>query len=269
MFDWFLELNPVSQALFALILAWFTTTAGAASVFFLKTFNQKVMDGMLGFAGGIMIAASFWSLLEPSLEMSEGGSMPVWLPSLIGFLVGGICLKGVDFFLPGLYDRFIGKRPVNSESFRRSTMLVSAITLHNIPEALAVGVAFGAVASGVEGATIGGALALTIAISIQNVPEGMAVSFPLRREGISRFWSFFWGQFSAIVFPLAGIAGAFLVLAVQPALPYALSFAAGAMIFVVIDEIIPEAQSHGNRKIATTGGMIGFAFMMVLDVGLE
>ncbi len=269
MLEWFSGLSPINQALFALIIAWFTTAGGAASVFYFKTFNQKVMDGMLGFAGGIMIAASFWSLLEPALELSDGGSMPVWLPALIGFLVGGMCLKAVDYLLPGLYDRFVGDRPINSASFRRSTMLVSAITLHNVPEALAVGVAFGAVASGVEGATLGGAIALAIAISIQNIPEGMAVSLPLRREGISRRWSFFWGQFSAIVFPVAGVLGALLVLAVQPALPYALSFAAGAMIFVVIDEIVPEAHSHGNRRVATTGGMLGFAFMMVLDVGLD
>lgn len=269
MFEWFLQLNPILQAFYALLLTWFTTAGGAALVIFFRTFDQKVMDGMLGFAGGVMIAASFWSLLEPALEMSEGGSLPVWLPSLIGFSVGALCLKSIDYWLTGFYDRFFSKRPINSGSFRRSTMLVSAITLHNVPEALAVGVAFGAVASGVEGAAIGGAIALTIAISLQNIPEGMAVSLPLRREGVSRFWSFFWGQFSAIVFPVAGMAGAFLVLAVQPALPYALSFAAGAMIFVVIDEIIPEAHSHGNKRIATTGGLIGFAFMMVLDVGLE
>lgn len=269
MFDWFLNLDPILQAFLALLVTWITTACGAALVFFFKSFNQKVMDGMLGFAGGVMIAASFWSLLEPALEMSEGGTLPVWLPSLIGVSVGALCLKSIDYWLPALYNRFLGNRPINTSSFRRSTMLVSAITLHNIPEALAVGVAFGAVASGVGGATIGGAIALTIAISLQNIPEGMAVSLPLRREGISRFWSFFWGQFSAIVFPLLGVAGAVLVLTVQPALPYALSFAAGAMIFVVIDEIIPAAQSHGNREIATTGGMIGFAFMMVLDVGLD
>jgi ZIP family zinc transporter len=224
---------------------------------------------MLGFAGGVMIAASCWSLLIPAIEMSAGKGIPSWLPALIGFLIGGIFLRFVDKILPHLH---IGLATDRSEgiktSWHRSTLLVLAITLHNIPEGLAVGVAFGALIADLPTASIGAAIALAIGIGIQNFPEGLAVSMPLRREGMSRRKSFWYGQLSGIVEPLAGVIGAAAVIIIQPILPYALAFAAGAMIFVVIEEVIPEAQHSGNADLATMGGMIGFAVMMVLDLAL-
>lgn len=222
---------------------------------------------MLGFAGGVMIAASYWSLLAPAIEMSEGKSIPAWVPAVVGFLIGGIFLRIVDRVLPHLH---IGSRMEEAEgiktSWHRSTLLVFAITLHNIPEGLAVGVAFGAIAAGLPSASLGAAIALAIGIGIQNFPEGLAVSLPLRREGMSRRKSFWYGQLSGIVEPIAGVIGAAVVVIAQPMLPYALAFAAGAMIFVVIEEVVPEAQRGGNSDLATMGGMGGFAIMMLLDV---
>ncbi len=222
---------------------------------------------MLGFAAGVMIAASFWSLLAPAIEMSEGKDLPSWVPAVVGFLLGGIFLRVVDRVLPHLH---IGFRTAEAEgiktNWQRSTLLVLAITLHNIPEGLAVGVAFGSLAAGLTSATLGGAIALAIGIGIQNFPEGMAVSMPLRREGMSRRKSFWYGQLSAVVEPIAGVVGAVAVIVAQPILPYALAFAAGAMIFVVIEEVVPESQRGGNTDMATMGGMIGFAVMMLLDV---
>ncbi len=224
---------------------------------------------MLGFAGGVMIAASYWSLLAPAIEMSEGKGIPAWLPALVGFLVGGIFLRGVDKVLPHLHIGFqIEEAEGIKTAWQRSTLLVLAITLHNIPEGLAVGVAFGAVASGLASASFGGAIALAIGIGIQNFPEGLAVSMPLRREGMSRLRSFWYGQLSGMLEPMAGVIGAAIVLGAQALLPYALGFAAGAMIFVVVEEVIPEAQRGGNTDLATMGSMIGFACMMVLDVAL-
>lgn len=259
--------GPIEQALIAGLFTWFMTAAGAALVIFFEEIDRKVLDAMLGFAAGVMIAASFWSLLSPSLEMSEGKALPVWFPALIGFLLGGVSMRVVDIFLPHLHP---GAPPEETEgvktSWHRSMLLVSAITLHNIPEGLAVGVAFGAAASGFEGATVGAAVALAIGIGIQNFPEGAAVSLPLRREGLSRKSSFLWGQLSATVEPIAAVLGAALVIAMEPLLPYALAFAAGAMIFVVVEELIPEAHRGGNGDIATMGVMVGFSIMMVLDV---
>ena len=259
--------GPVQQALIAGLFTWFMTAAGAALVIFFKELDRKVLDAMLGFAAGVMIAASFWSLLSPSLEMSEGKDLPVWFPALVGFLLGGVCMRLIDMFLPHLHP---GAPPEEAEgvdnTWRRSMLLVSAITLHNIPEGLAVGVAFGAAASGFEGATVGAAIALAVGIGIQNFPEGAAVSLPLRREGLSRRDSFLWGQLSATVEPVAAVLGAALVIVATPILPYALAFAAGAMIFVVVEELVPEAHRGGNGDIATMGVMIGFAVMMVLDV---
>jgi zinc transporter, ZIP family len=224
---------------------------------------------MLGFAGGVMIAASYWSLLAPAIEMSEGKDIPAWVPAVVGFLVGGIFLRGVDKVLPHLHIGFpIEEAEGVKTSWHRSILLVLAITLHNIPEGLAVGVAFGALAASLPAASLGAAVALAIGIGIQNFPEGLAVSMPLRREGMSRWKSFWYGQLSAIVEPIAGVIGAAAVIIAQPILPYALSFAAGAMIFVVIEEVIPEAQRGGNTDLATMGGMVGFAVMMVLDVAL-
>jgi ZIP family zinc transporter len=265
-----LKLHPVLQALIATCFTWAVTALGAATVFLAKEIKQKVMDTMLGFAAGIMIAASYWSLLAPAIEMSEGGDLPSWIPAVIGFLLGALFLRVIDRILPHLHIGFgLNEAEGPKTQWRRSTLLMLAITLHNIPEGLAVGVAFGALAVGMPSTSLGAAIALAVGIAIQNFPEGMAVSMPLRREGMSRLKSFWYGQLSAIVEPVAGVIGAATVIVAQPILPYALAFAAGAMIFVVIEEVIPEAQRGGNADLATTGGIIGFALMMVLDVALS
>ncbi len=262
-------LNPVLQALLATLFTWGLTALGAAMVFLGRELSRKMLDGMLGFAAGVMIAASYWSLLAPAIEMSEAMGKPPWLPAVVGFILGGAFLRVADMLLPHVH---IGFRKSEAEgiktSWQRTTLLVLAITLHNIPEGLAVGVAFGAVASGFPSATLAGAFALTLGIGIQNFPEGAAVSMPLRREGVSRVKSFWYGQLSGMVEPAAGVAGAAFVLMALPLLPYALAFAAGAMIFVVVEEVIPEAQRGGNTDFATMGAMLGFALMMFLDVSL-
>jgi ZIP family zinc transporter len=245
------------------------TALGAALVFFFKTIDRKLLDGMLGFAAGVMVAASFWSLLAPSIEMTESmGGIP-WLPPVIGFLLGGFFLRLVDMVLPHLH---LDQPKENAEglptSWRRSVLLVLAITLHNIPEGLAVGVAFGALASNIPGASLAGAVTLALGIGIQNFPEGAAVSVPLRREGLSRPKSFWYGQLSGMVEPVAGIIGAAAVILMRPILPYALAFAAGAMIFVVVEELVPESQAHKHTDFATMGAMMGFTVMMFLDVSL-
>ncbi len=269
MIEWFMSLHPIIQALLATCFTWLMTAAGAGVVFSFKTVNRKLLDGMLGFAAGVMIAASFWSLLAPSIEMAEELGITPWVPPLIGFLAGGVFLRIVDKILPHLH---MGHPVQDAEgiktSWQRSVLLVLAITLHNIPEGLAVGVAFGAVAADLPAASLGGAVALAIGIGIQNFPEGTAVSVPLRREGFSRMRAFWYGQLSGIVEPIAGVAGAAAVILMRPILPYALAFAAGAMIFVVVEDLIPEAQMENNTDIATMGAMIGFAVMMTLDVGL-
>jgi ZIP family zinc transporter len=265
--DDFQNVHPVVQSLLATFFTWGLTALGAAGVFIAKDISKKVLDGMLGFAAGVMIAASFWSLLAPAIEMSEGKDLPAWIPATVGFLLGGICLRGIDLILPHLHIGFpIEEAEGIKTSWQRSTLLVLAITLHNNPEGLAVGVAFGALAAGVPPATLAGAVALAIGIGIQNFPEGLAVSMPLRREGMSRLKSFWYGQLSAVVEPISGVIGAMAVILAQPILPYALSFAAGAMIFVVVEELVPESQRGGNTEVATAGAMIGFAVMMVLDV---
>jgi ZIP family zinc transporter len=266
-FDWFTELGPVVQALIATTFTWGVTALGASMVFFFKTIHRNVLNGMLGFAAGVMIAASFWSLLNPAIIMAEEAGVAGWIPAVTGFLFGGVFLWGVDRLLPHMH---IGAKESEGPptSLGKSTLLVLAITLHNIPEGLAVGVAFAAVASGYPGATLLGAIALAIGIGLQNFPEGAAVSIPLRREGMSRWKSFLYGQSSALVEPVAGVVGAALVLLMKPILPYALAFAAGAMIYVVVEEIIPEAQQDNETDVATIGVMIGFAIMMFLDVAL-
>ena len=231
--------------------------------------NKKILNGMLGFAAGIMIAASFWSLLAPAIEMSGGSGISKWAPAVIGFLLGGLFLWLADQILPHLHFGFeIEKAEGIKTSWQRSVLLVLAITLHNIPEGLAVGVAFGALGANLPSASLGGAIALALGIGIQNFPEGTAVSVPLRREGFSRLKSFWYGQLSGIVEPIAGVIGAVAVISMLPILPYALSFAAGAMIYVVVEEVIPESQLGDNSDIATIGAMIGFALMMTLDVAL-
>lgn len=268
----FAGLSPVVQALIATAFTWGMTAAGASLVFATKKVPRKLLDAMLGFAAGVMIAASFWSLLAPAIDLSEAGPLPSWVPPVIGFLIGGIFLRLLDRILPHLHP---GMRISEAEGietgWRRSVLLVSAITLHNIPEGLAIGVAFGAVGvglgAGVPAATLGGAIALAVGIGLQNFPEGTAVSMPLRREGMSRGRSFFYGQLSAVVEPVAAVVGAAAVIVAQPILPYALAFAAGAMIFVVAEELIPEAK-RGSPDIAAMSLMVGFAIMMTLDVAL-
>lgn len=267
--EWFKELPPVMQALYATLFTWFMTALGSALVFFFKEIKRKLLDSMLGFAAGVMIAASYWSLLAPAIDMSEGLSVPNWFPAVVGFLLGGGFLWLADKFLPHLHLGFPEEEAEGiNTSWHRSILLVLAITLHNIPEGLAVGVAFGALGAGIPEATLGGAIALAIGIGIQNFPEGTAVSVPLRREGFSRFKCFWYGQMSGIVEPLAGVAGAAAVLFIKPILPYALAFAAGAMIYVVVEELIPESQLAKNTDVATIGTMLGFTVMMTLDVAL-
>jgi zinc transporter, ZIP family len=267
MFDSLKTLNPALLALFATLFTWGLTAIGAAFVFFFKTINQKVLNSMLGFASGIMIAASFWSLLSPAIEMATSMGVPPVLPAVVGFLGGGLFLFTVDRILPHLHQGLATSEAEGIKtSWQRSVLLVMAITLHNIPEGLAVGVAFGALGLAGSPATLGAAIALAVGIGIQNLPEGAAVSIPLRREGMSRIKSFVYGQASGVVEPIAGVFGALLVIAIQPILPYALAFAAGAMIYVVVEELIPEAQQHGSSDYSTMGAMAGFAVMMLLDV---
>lgn len=263
---------PVLQALIATMFTWGMTALGAALVFGTKKVPRKLLDAMLGFAAGVMIAASFWSLLAPAIEISEAGPLPVWLPPLIGFMAGGIFLRLLDKVLPHLHPGLPMSEVEGVEtSWRRSVLLISAITLHNIPEGLAIGVAFGAVGAGVSAgvpaASLGAAIALAVGIGLQNFPEGTAVAMPLRREGMSRGKSFFYGQLSAVVEPVAAVVGALAVIVAAPILPYALAFAAGAMIFVVAEELIPEAK-RGSPDIAAMSLMVGFSVMMTLDVGL-
>lgn len=264
------QFHPVVQALLATLFTWGVTALGAALVFFVKSVNQRVMDSMLGFAAGVMIAASFWSLLAPGIEMAEQLGQTPWLTAAIGFMGGGLFMRLTDKFLPHLHPGSDDNSPEGVKtSWQRSTLLVLAITLHNIPEGLAVGVAFGAVAAQLPSATIGGAIALAIGIGIQNFPEGAAVSLPMRREGVSRRKSFALGQASGIVEPIAGVLGAAFVMHMQYILPYALCFAAGAMIFVVVEELIPESQRvEKNIDIVTLFTMLGFTTMMILDVAL-
>jgi ZIP family zinc transporter len=267
--DWFLEYNPVLLALLATVFTWLVTAAGASMVFFFKTINQKILNSMLGFAAGVMIAASFWSLLKPAIEMSEESGTLAWMPAVIGFLSGGAFLFLVDKILPHLH---LGLSTDKAEgiktTWQRSILLVLAITLHNIPEGLAVGVAFGALANNPDTGMLAGAIALALGIGLQNFPEGAAVSIPLRRERMSRLKAFNYGQLSGMVEPISGVLGAYLVLTIIPLLPYALSFAAGAMIFVVVEELIPESQTGDNTDLSTIGAMLGFAVMMLLDVAL-
>jgi ZIP family zinc transporter len=265
MMNGFSNLHPVIQALLATLFTWGVTALGASLVFLTTTVNRRMMDAMLGFAAGVMIAASYWSLLAPAIEMSNGS----WVPAAIGFLAGAGFLWAMDKVLPHLHPGYaLNQAEGLRTSWQRSVLLVMAITLHNIPEGLAVGVAFGAIAAGIPEATIGGAIALAIGIGIQNFPEGTAVAMPLRREGMSRLRSFQYGQMSGMVEPLAGVIGAATVMVARPILPYALAFAAGAMIFVCVEELIPESQQGGNTDLATMGTIVGFTVMMILDVAL-
>jgi zinc transporter, ZIP family len=261
--------NPIMQAFVAGMFTWGLTAAGASLVFLFKTMRRVVLDGMLGFTGGIMVAASFWSLLAPAIDMSAGESFIKVVPAAVGFFLGALFLYVLDKVMPHLHINFKKDEAEGIKTeWHRTTLLVLAITMHNIPEGLAVGILFGGVAAGFDGATLGGAIALAIGIGIQNFPEGIAVSMPLRRQGVSRFKSFWYGQLSAIVEPMAAVLGAWAVLTFQPILPYALAFAAGAMIYVVVEEVIPETQRDKYTDIATMGFIVGFLVMMTLDVAL-
>ncbi len=266
----FVEIGPIYSALLATVFTWLVTAAGASFVFFFKTMNRGILDPMLGFTGGVMVAASFWSLLSPSIEMSERlyPSMS-WMPAAVGFFLGSMFLFLLDKFTPHLHINFgVEETEGKKTQLHRTTLLVLAITLHNIPEGLAVGVLFGAAAEGYPEASVAGAIALALGIGIQNFPEGIAVAMPLRRHGVSRLKSFYYGQLSAIVEPVAGVIGAIAVIYMQPILPFALAFAAGAMIYVVIEEVIPETQRDKYTDRSTLGFIGGFLVMMILDVAL-
>lgn len=267
--DYFENIDPILAAFYATLFTWGLTAAGAGLVFLFKNPKRALMDGMLGFTGGVMVAASFWSLLAPGIEMSEGEGFVKVIPAAVGFLLGAAFIFGLDKILPHLHINFkMDEAEGVKTPWHRTTLLVLAITLHNIPEGLAVGVLFGGVASGFEGATIGGAVALALGIGLQNFPEGFAVAVPMRRHGLSRRKSWMYGQASALVEPIAAVLGAWAVLTFEPILPYALAFAAGAMIFVVVEEVIPETQQDKYTDIATMGFIGGFIIMMILDVGL-
>ncbi len=268
--------NPILQALVGGLFTWLLTALGASLVFLVKNTSRKILDMCLGFTGGVMIAASFWSLLSPaisSVEIQQNlniTTLPIWFAPSIGFLTGALFLYLLDKKIPHLH---LFEKSINAEgpktNLKKTELLVLAIALHNIPEGLAVGVAFGALAHDLDiGLGIGGAIALAIGMAIQNAPEGFAVSMPLRRQGLSKFKSWQWGQLSAIVEPIFAVIGASIVIFVYPILPYALAFAAGAMIFIVVEEVIPESQSGGNTDLATMGLIIGFIVMMILDVSL-
>lgn len=265
--SFFEKTDPVLGALYATLFTWGLTALGASLVFFIKTLNRALLDGMLGFTGGVMVAASFWSLLAPGIEMSPGEGFVKVIPAAIGFGLGALFIFSLDKILPHIHINFKESEGIKTP-WHKTTLLVLAITLHNIPEGLAVGVLFGGVAAGLPEASIAGAVVLALGIGIQNFPEGMAVSMPLRRQGVSRFKSFWYGQLSAIVEPIAAVIGAVAVTFFTPILPYALAFAAGAMIFVVVEEVIPETQQDKYTDIATLGFIGGFIVMMCLDVAL-
>ncbi|WP_373297314.1 ZIP family metal transporter [Salinimicrobium marinum] len=265
----FEEIDPVLAAFLATLFTWGLTALGASLVFLFKKMNRAVFDGMLGFTGGVMVAASFWSLLAPGIEMSKGEGFIKVIPAVVGFGLGALFIFGLDKILPHLHVNFkMTEKEGVKTPWHKSVLLTLAITMHNIPEGLAIGVLFGGAAMGLEGASIGGAVALAMGIGLQNFPEGFAVAMPLRGQGMSRFKSWNYGQLSAIVEPIAAVLGAWAVLTFEPILPYALSFAAGAMIFVVVEEVIPEAQQDRFTDIATLGFIGGFMVMMTLDVGL-
>ncbi len=266
---YFESLDPVLAAFLATLFTWLLTATGASLVFFFKKMNRALFDGMLGFTGGVMVAASFWSLLAPGIEMSPGEGFEKVVPAVVGFGLGALFIFGLDKVLPHLHVNFkMSEKEGVKTPWHRSVLLTLAITMHNIPEGLAIGVLFGGAAMGLEGASIGGAVALAMGIGLQNFPEGFAVAMPLRGQGLSRWKSFNYGQLSAIVEPVAAVLGAWAVMTFEPVLPYALCFAAGAMIFVVVEEVIPESQQERFTDVATLGFIGGFMIMMTLDVGL-
>lgn len=263
MINWYINLAYPVQALIATIFTWAITSSGAAIVFLFKKINKTTMDAMLGLSAGVMLAATFWSLLSPALEMAENLNLTSWIIVSVGVLLGGLLLFTGD----KIFDK-LTKKKTNSHSIKRSLMLIFSITLHNIPEGMAIGVAFGSIAYNLNGATLTSAVMLAIGIGIQNFPEGSAVSLPLRREGMSRTKSFFFGALSGIVEPISAAIGAILVLKVQILLPILLSFAGGAMIYVVVQELIPESQTNKKKDLMALFTILGFLIMMIFDVAL-
>ncbi len=270
MFETFSHFHPLLQGLLGSCFTWLITSLGAGVVFFFQRANRKVLDAMLGFAAGIMIAASFWSLLAPAIELSKGGNLPVWIPPSAGFIIGGLFIWTIDKLLPHLhFDLPENKAEGLKSHFRRNTLLILAVTIHNIPEGFAVGVGFGSASIADSPTTLQSALALTLGIGLQDFPEGLAISLPLYSGGMSKLRSFFYGQLSGFIEVLAAIVGVIAVISIQSIMPYTLAFAAGAMIYVVVEELIPESQYAGNTDLATLGTLGGFLFMMMLDVGLS
>ena len=263
MYKYLENISPIILSLLATLFTFSITALGSALVFLFKKVNKTLLDAMLGFAAGVMIAASFWSLLSPSIEMAKSLNMTSWLVASLGFLSGGILL-----FIGDKVFTLLDRKQTKARSIKRSLMLIISITLHNIPEGLAVGVAFGSIIYNLNGATLESASLLALGIGLQNFPEGTAVSVPLRREGMSRIKSFIYGSLSGIVEPIAGVLGALLVLKVQKLLPFLLAFAAGAMIYVVIEELVPESQANKKKDLMALFTLIGFSIMMILDVSL-
>ena len=262
-YNYIYNLNPIFQAFLAGIFTWFITALGSSIVFGFKTINKTIMDGLLGFSAGVMISASFWSLLSPAIEFAESLNMISWLVVCVGFFTGGLLLFLGDKF----YSKLVNKHNYNC-SLKRSLMLVFSIILHNIPEGLVIGFSFGAASLNLNGITVLSAMTLALGIGLQNFPEGSAISLPLRREGFSRKKAFFFGQISGLVEPISAVIGALLDLKIQYLLPFLLSFAAGAMIYVVIEELIPESQSNEKKDIMALFSLIGFLIMMILDLSL-
>lgn len=261
------NMHPIIQAFIAGSFTWAMTAVGAAAVFLTKDISRKILDVMLGFAAGVMSAAVYWSMLAPALKIAAARHLISWLPAAVGFLLGGFVLRGIDRILPHLqFGSPMEKAEGIKTHWRRPTLLILAMTLHNIPEGLAIGIAFGAIAVNSSSVALQTAIALAIGIGIQDIPEGLAVSVPLRREGIPRLKSFWYGQLSGIVEPIASVIGALAVILAQSILPYTLAFAAGAMFFIIVEEIIPESQRGGNAALATMGTIVGFVAMMILDV---
>ena len=268
-----MNLTPIMQGLVATIFTWAITALGACLVFFFKTVDRKILNCMLGFGAGVMVAASFWSLLNPAIELcSELGYSQIILPS-IGFFAGGIFIiladKMMDKYSYGVITESdeIARDSI-VKKYKKSILLVVAVTLHNIPEGLAVGVAFGGVAAGIPSATIGAAMSLALGIGLQNFPEGAIISMPLRGEGMSRPKSFLMGVLSGAVEPVAGVLTILAAGIIVPVLPYLLSFAAGAMLYVVVEELIPEMSEGSHSNIGTVLFAVGFSVMMILDVAL-
>ena len=268
MINFFQELSPVMQAFLATLFTWAVTMLGASIVFFFREVKKGIMDALLGFSAGVMIAASFWSLLSPAIDMANSMKMISWLVVFLGFFSGGLLLFLGDKLYDFMQKKMRKRESTTSQRLKRCLMLVFSITLHNIPEGLVVGVAFGSLVYSLEGSTLASALTLALGIGLQNFPEGSAVSLPLRREGFSRKKAFFFGQLSGVVEPIAAIIGAILVLKIQVLLPFLLAFAAGAMIYVVVEELIPESQSNKKKDLMALFTLIGFSIMMILDVAL-